>query len=185
MEHEQIREILYAGKIIRSGHFLRASGLHSNKHVQCAHLFADAANAQTVCGLIAERFREENVQLVLSAAVGGILPGYEVSRQLGVRNIYAERIHNALTLRRGFDIEKGTRVLIVEDMISTGRSVRELMELVRSKGGEVVGVSCILDTSVSKVEFNRPYYAVYSEKVETYAEGKCPLCQENKPFDNV
>jgi len=185
MEQEKIRELLYRTDVIRPGHFLRASGRHCNKHVQCAHLFEKAQYAEMICGQIAERFREENVQLVLSAAVGGILAGYEVSRQLGARNIYAERQNNVLTLRRGFGFAPGTRVLIVEDMISTGRSVRELMEIVRAIGGEVVGVSCILDVSGGKVAFGKPFYAVYSEEVEMYMQDACPLCSENKPFDNM
>ena len=185
MEQEKIRELLYRSDVIHPGHFLRASGRHFNKHVQCAPLFERADHAQTVCAMIADHFREENVQLVLSAAVGGILPGYEVSRRLGVRTIYAERKNNVLTLRRGFDFAPGTRGLIVEDMISTGRSVRELMEIVRARCGEVVGVSCILDTSGKKMEFGKLYYPVYSEKVESYTEEECPLCKENKPFDNV
>lgn len=185
MEKEMIRELLYRTDVIRPGHYLRASGRHSNCYVQCAHLFENAKKAQQICALIAERFSDSGVQLVLSAAMGGILPGYEVSRQMGVRNVYAERKDNVLTLRRGFTFAPGTKVLIVEDMVSTGRSVRELMEIVRAIGGEVVGIACIIDASGGKVAFDKLYYPIYEQKVENCAEEACPLCKEKKPFDNV
>lgn len=185
MNQQQLRDLIHRTGVLRPGHYLRASGRHCNFYVQCAHLFENAGNAQEVCGMIAAHFKQENVQLVLSAAVGGMLPGYEVSRQLGVRNVYAERRDGVLTLRRGFTFAPGTRVLIVEDMVSTGRSVRELIEIVRALNGVVVGVSCILDVSDGKVAFEYPFYPLCSEKVEMYSESACPLCRLNKPFDNV
>ena len=185
MDQNQLKDLLYRADAVRPGHFLRASGRHSNLYIQCAHLFENARSAQEVCALIAQHYAKSGVQLVLSAAIGGMLAGYEVSRQLGVRNMYAERRDQVLTLRRGFAFAPGTRVLIVEDMVSTGHSVRELIEIVRALGGEVVGISCIIDSSGGKVAFEYPYYPLYCEKVENYQEADCPLCKQNKPFDNV
>ena len=132
MDQNQLKDLLYRADAVRSGHFLRASGRHSNLYIQCAHLFENARSAQEVCALIAQHYAKSGVQLVLSAAIGGMLAGYEVSCQLGVRNMYAERRDQVLTLRRGFAFAPGTRVLIVEDMVSTGHSVRELIEIVRA-----------------------------------------------------
>ena len=185
MDQNQLKDLLYRADAVRSGHFLRASGRHSNLYIQCAHLFENARSAQEVCAPIAQHYARSGVQLVLSAAIGGMLAGYEVSCQLGVRNMYAERRDQVLTLRRGFAFAPGTRVLIVEDMVSTGHSVRELIEIVRALGGEVVGISCIIDASGGKVAFEYPYYPLYCEKVENYQESDCPLCKQNKPFDNV
>ena len=126
MDQNQLKDLLYRADAVRSGHFLRASGRHSNLYIQCAHLFENARSAQEVCALIAQYYAKSGVQLVLSAAIGGMLAGYEVSCQLGVRNMYAERRDQVLTLRRGFAFAPGTRVLIVEDIDLSGLEQEKL-----------------------------------------------------------
>lgn len=185
MEQEETRDLLYRTDAIRPGHYLRSSGRHCNYYVQTAHAFESPKNAQMICTPLAERFAGENVQVVLSAAVGGLLPGYEIAKELGARLLYAEKRDGVLTLRRGFAFAPGTRVLIAEDMVSSGRSVRELIEIVRALDGVVAGICCIVDTSGGKVEFEYPYHPFFTIKVENYAEGECPLCKRGTPLDNV
>ncbi|MEG1849930.1 MAG: orotate phosphoribosyltransferase, partial [Oscillospiraceae bacterium] len=118
----------------------------------------------------------------IGPALGGIIISYEVSRALGVRNLFAERENGVMTLRRGFAIEPGTRVLVVEDTITTGGSVREVIELVTRMGGVVVGVGAVVDRSNGKVDFGVPLCAAVSMEVVSWEEGDCPLCKEGRPI---
>ncbi len=185
MEENFFKELLHSTNALRAGHYVRSSGRHSDYYVQCAHLLQEPGAARGACNAIARRFESCGVQLVFSAAVGGVIVGYETARQLGARMIYAERRDNVLTLRREFTMAPGTRVLIVEDTVSTGRSVRELMEIVRAMGGETVGVACLIDTAGMKLDFGCPYLPLYTQKVATYPAESCPLCQQGVPLDNV
>ncbi len=180
-----IPELFTRLDVVRPGHFLRASGRHTNYYVQCAHLFEDAKSTAEACQLIADHFRDDGIQLVVSPAIGGIIPGYEVSRQLGVRNVYVERRDNVMVLRRGFAFAPGTRVLVLEDEVTTGTSVRDTVELVRAQGGVVVGVTCFVDKSGGKVAFDVPFYPLMNLNVENHGVSTCPLCAQNKPLDNV
>ncbi len=185
MEANFFKDLLSSTHALRAGHYVRSSGRHSDYYVQCALLLQEPGAARGVCNAIARRFEDCGVQLVFSAAAGGVIAGYEVARQLGARMIYAERRDNALTLRRGFAIAPGTRVLIVEDAVATGHSVRELMEIVRAMGGEVVGVACLIDTADGKRDFGCPYLPLYIQPVASYPAAECPLCRQGLPLDNA
>lgn len=185
MNEQEIRALLVRTDALRPGHYLRSSGRHTDYYVQCADLLQCPRDAEKACAQIAAHFADAGVQLVLSAAVGGVIAGYEVARQLNCRMIYAERRDGALTLRRGFTLSPGTRVLIVEDTVSTGQSVRELMEIVRALGGETVGIACIVDVYGGRSDLGDRYYALYAQKVMNCTAENCPLCKENKPLDNV
>lgn len=185
MDSQEIRTMLYRTDALRAGHYLRASGRHTDYYVECAHLFQCPRDAEKICGAIAAHYADQGVQLVLSAAVGGVIAGYEVARQLGCRMIYAERRDKVLTLRRGFTMSPGTKVLIVEDTVSTGQSVRELMEIVRALGAETVGVACVVDTAGGRSDFGCGYFPLHTVKMLNCAPDACPLCKENKPLDNV
>lgn len=163
---------------ILHGHFLLTSGRHSDTYMQCAKLFADPKESEMLCKELAERLKEFKADIIVSPAVGGIIMGYEVARQLGVKNLFAERVDGKMTLRRGFALEKGMRVIVVEDVVTTGGSVKEVVELASNAGCDVVAVASIVDRSNGKVEFGVPYRALLSMEVKSYEAGECPLCKD-------
>lgn len=182
MKKEQVLEIFTQTGVIQKGHFLLTSGRHSDTYMQCAKLFQDAKASELLAKEIAEKYRDEQVDLVIGPAVGGIILAYEVSRQLGCRNIFAERENGTMTLRRGFTIEKGERVLVCEDVVTTGGSVMEVMDIVREMGGEIVGVGVIVDRSAGKVDFGVPMESIISMEVVSYPAEDCPICKTGQPL---
>lgn len=165
---------------ILKGHFKLTSGRHSDTYMQSAKLFIDTKQSEIVCKALAEKLADEKIDLVVSPAIGGILMGYEVARQLGVPNIFAERENGEMTLRRGFAIEKGTKVVVVEDVVTTGGSVKEVVRLVQSMGAEVVAVASLVDRSNGNVDFGVKYLNLISMEVLSYEPDECPLCKEGK-----
>lgn len=165
---------------ILKGHFKLTSGRHSDTYMQSAKLFIDTKQSEIVCKALAEKLAGESIDLVVSPAIGGILMGYEVARQLGVPNIFAERENGEMTLRRGFTIEKGTKVVVVEDVVTTGGSVKEVVRLVQSMGAEVVAVASLVDRSNGNVDFGVKYVNLISMEVVSYEPDECPLCKEGK-----
>jgi orotate phosphoribosyltransferase len=158
------------------GHFRLTSGLHSPGYLQCALVLQFPREAET-CGVaIAGLVRSLNVQAVLSPALGGIVIGQEVGRALGVRAIFAERQDGALTLRRGFFLSRGERVLVVEDVVTTGGSTRETIDVARAAGGIVVGAASIIDRSGGQQSLDVPYYALATVSLPTYSPESCPMC---------
>lgn len=182
MTREEKIALLEEANVLQTGHFRLTSGRHSDKYMQCARVFEYGKYSEAICADIAEAFKDKNVELVIGPAVGGIIISYEVARQLGVRNIFAERENGVMTLRRGFFIEPGTRVLVVEDTITTGGSVREVIDIVKAKGGEVVGVGSVVDRSNGAVDFGVPLHAAVSMEVVSYEEADCPLCKQGLPI---
>jgi orotate phosphoribosyltransferase len=180
MTREEILTIFRETGVMLEGHFLLTSGRHSDKYMQCARLFQYPDIAEKFAKELAGKF--SGVDLVAGPALGGIIIAYEVSRHLNVRNVFAERDNGQMTLRRGFEIPKGARVLVVEDVVTTGGSVREVMELVRSLGGEVAGVGSIVDRSDGKVDFGVPFAAVLSMEVVSWVPDQCPLCHDGWPL---
>ena len=174
----QILEAFKRTEGILHGHFLLTSGRHSDTYMQCAKLFADPKESETLCGELADRLKEFKPDVVVSPAVGGIIMGYEVARKLGVRNLFAERADGKMTLRRGFKLEKGQRVIVVEDVVTTGGSVKEVVELSREAGCEVVAVASIVDRSNGNVDFGVPYRALLTMEVKSYEAAECPLCKD-------
>ena len=165
---------------ILKGHFKLTSGRHSDTYMQSAKLFIDTKQSEIVCKALAEKLAGESIDLVVSPAIGGILMGYEVARQLGVPNIFAERENGEMTLRRGFTIEKGTKVVVVEDVVTTGGSVKEDVRLVQSMGAEVVAVASLVDRGNGNVDFGVKYVNLISMEVVSYEPDECPLCKEGK-----
>lgn len=182
MEKQQALDILKEAGALLSGHFLLTSGRHSDHYMQCARVFENPALASELCDELADLFRDDNVQLVAGPALGAITMAYETARALGVRNVFAERENGVMTLRRGFEIKPGERVLLVEDVITTGGSVREVRELIERAGGVVVGVGAIVDRSAGKVDFGVPLRAVLSMAIESYESTDCPLCRQGLPL---
>ncbi len=178
MTREEIIAMLKEANVLLEGHFLLTSGRHSDKYMQCAKIFQDAKYSVPLCAELVEQYKNDQVELVIGPAIGAIQMSYEVGKQLGVRNIFAERENGAMTLRRGFTIEKGQRVLIVEDVVTTGGSVKEVMELVKACGGEIVGVGSIVDRTGGKIDFGVPYRSAFSMDITSYEADECPICKE-------
>jgi orotate phosphoribosyltransferase len=184
MEKAELERLLLDHGIIRRGHFLRLSGRHTDWYVQCARLFENADTARKIGDELAGRSRSWGAEIVLSAAVGGLLPGFEAARALGLNMLYCEKRDGALILRRGFHLPRGTRVLIVEDEIFTGQSVREMSEIVRALGSEVVGIVCLVDKSGGSLHFEAPFAALNTLKASHYRPDACPMCERGDPLEN-
>lgn len=158
------------------GHFLLSSGLHSTGYMQCALVLQHPAQAEALGAAIADRVKALGVQVVLSPALGGIVIGQEVARALGVRAIFAERQNGTLTLRRGFTLTPGERVLVVEDVVTTGGSTRETIDVATAAGASVVGAASIIDRSGGNPGMTVPYHALATIALPTYQPEACPLC---------
>lgn len=179
ISRDRVTEILKEAGVLLEGHFLLTSGRHSNRYLQCAKIFRNTKYSEELCGVLAEQFKDDDIQLVIGPAMGAVQMAYEVSRHIGCENFFAERDENGeMALRRGFAVEEGQRVLIVEDVVTTGGSVREVMELVRRAGGVVAGVGSIVDRTGGKINFGVPFRAVYVADVTSWEADECPLCKE-------
>lgn len=179
ISRDRVTEILKEAGVLLEGHFLLTSGRHSNRYLQCAKIFRNTKYSEELCGALAEQFKDDDIQLVIGPAMGAVQMAYEVSRHIGCENFFAERDENGkMALRRGFAVEEGQRVLIVEDVVTTGGSVREVMELVRRAGGVVAGVGSIVDRTGGKIDFGVPFRAVYVADVTSWEADECPLCKE-------
>lgn len=163
------------------GHFRLTSGLHSSGYLQCALVLQHPAEAEACGAAIAGRVRALSPDVVLSPALGGIVIGQEVGRALGVRAIFAERQDGKLTLRRGFSIASGERVLVVEDVVTTGGSTQETIDVARAAGATVVGAAAIIDRSGGTQRIDVPFHALATISLPTYQPEQCPLCAEGKP----
>ena len=163
------------------GHFRLTSGLHSPGYLQCALVLQHPAEAEACGAAIADRVRALDADVVLSPALGGIVIGQEVGRALGVRAIFAERQDGKLTLRRGFSLEPGEKVLVVEDVVTTGGSTQETIDVARAAGAEVVGAAAIIDRSGGTQRIDVPFHALATIALPTYEADKCPLCADGKP----
>lgn len=174
---KMMNEILEKTGVLQTGHFLLTSGKHSNKYMQCAKIFQHPDISAEISKALAEKYDGYDIDIVIGPAIGGIILAYEVARQLEVRALFAERENGVMTLRRGFEIKPGSRVLVVEDVITTGGSVKEVIELVRAVGGEVVGVASVVDRSGGKAIFDVPFKSAIRIDIETFDPEECPLCK--------
>jgi orotate phosphoribosyltransferase len=163
------------------GHFRLSSGLHSPGYLQCALVLQHPREAETCGAAIADRVRDLQPTIVLSPALGGIVIGQEVARALGVRAIFAERQDGTLTLRRGFSIDPGERVLVVEDVVTTGGSTRETMAVARAAGATVIGAAAIIDRSGGQQDLGVPFHALATIHLPVYQPEACPLCARGEP----
>lgn len=178
----QVLEIFNKAGALLEGHFLLTSGKHSKRYLQCAKVFENTKYSQFFCKELAERFKNEDIDLVVGPAVGAIQMAYEVSRWLNARNIFTERENGQMLLRRNFTIEKGQNVLVVEDVITTGGSVKEVIDIVKDNGGNIKGVAVIVDRSNGLANFNTRLESIISMNIETFTKEECPLCKNNIPL---
>lgn len=179
---ELAMEILTRLGALKRGHFRLTSGLHSDCYMQCAVLFEHPKESERLCRALAEGFAGQRIDLVASPAVGGVIMGYEMARALSIRNVFAEREDGRMTFRRGFHVEPGERALVVEDVVTTGGSVREVVELLRGAGAEVVGVGSVVDRSGGRVDFGVPFHALMTMEASAWREEECPLCKKGEPI---
>ncbi|OFW15252.1 MAG: orotate phosphoribosyltransferase [Acidobacteria bacterium RIFCSPLOWO2_12_FULL_67_14] len=169
-----------AGALLE-GHFRLTSGLHSSGYLQSALVLQHPREAEALGAALAARFQGLGVQAVLSPALGGIVIGQEVGRALGVRALFAERQDGKLTLRRGFALEPGERVVVVEDVVTTGGSTRETIEVARAAGARVVAAGAIIDRSGGGQPLDVPFHVLAAVSLPTYEPERCPLCLAGEP----
>ena len=181
MTEAEVLTIFRRSGALLEGHFRLTSGLHSPGYLQCALVLQHPREAEALGAALGQLVRSLGVQTVMSPAMGGVVIGQEVGRALGVRAIFAERADGALTLRRGFSLEPGEKVLIVEDVVTTGGSTRETMDVARAAGAVVVGACAIVDRSGGKQGLDVPFHALLPMDVTTYQPDDCPLCQQGLP----
>ena len=178
---ESVLDIFRRNGALLEGHFRLTSGLHSPGYLQSALVLQHPREAEACGAAIAERVRSQQPQAVLSPALGGIVIGQEVARALGVRGLFAERQDGKLMLRRGFSLDPGERVLVVEDVVTTGGSTRETIEVARAAGAEVTGAAAIIDRSGGQLSLDVPFTALASISLPTFQPGSCPLCARGTP----
>jgi orotate phosphoribosyltransferase len=182
MEQDEALGLYRSTGAYLEGHFRLSSGLHSPGYLQSALVLQHPVNAAALGLALAARAKAFAPEVVLSPALGGLIIGHEVARGLGVRAIFAERSETrTLSLRRGFRIAAGERVLVVEDVFTTGKSTREAMDVAREAGGLVVGAAAIIDRSGGAVDFGVPSAVLVELSVPTYAAEECPLCANDVP----
>jgi len=181
MTRDELLDLFRRSGALLEGHFRLTSGLHSSGYLQCALVLQHPAHAEVLGRAIADRTRSLRPTAVLSPALGGVVIGHEVGRALGVRALFAERQDGELTLRRGFVIAENDRVLVVEDVLTTGGSTRETMQVARASGGQVVGAASIVNRSGGRAAFDVPFASLLDIDLPTYEPDKCPLCAQGLP----
>lgn len=178
MQNSQILDVFKKTNALLEGHFLLTSGKHSNQYFQCAQVLQYPEHLQNVCKIIADHFIDEEIETIISPAIGGIVVGQEVARQLNKRFIFAERQDGKMILRRGFTIAPYEKILVCEDVVTTGGSVFEVIDIVKENNAVLKGVGIIVDRSNGNVNFGVNKKSTLSLKVTTYEKDDCPLCKE-------
>jgi orotate phosphoribosyltransferase len=179
-----VRALLEQTGALLRGHFRLSSGLHSPNYVQCALLLESPSNAKALGEALGARLRSIAAERIVAPALGGVIIGYTVAEALGVPMIFTERKEGQMTLRRGFGLRSGERVVIVEDVVTTGKSTRETADVIATQGGTVVGFASILNRSGKEDSFGpAPYEALLALDFETFPESACPLCAAGVPLD--
>ena len=173
---EESLKILKETKALIEGHFILSSGLHSSKYVQCAQLMSKPNQAAQICQSLVKKIKSKfnDIDLILSPAMGGIVVGYEIGKLMGKETIFSERVNGEFQLRRGFKIKKGTNVLIVEDVITTGKSSVECSKLVTTHKANIVGYACIIDRSNGKTDINNKIISQIKLNIPTYKKENLP-----------
>lgn len=182
MNQEEVLKLFGESRALLEGHFQLTSGLHSPQYFQCARVLQYPRHAALLCAVLADHFRAGSPDAVIAPAIGGIVVAQEVGRQIGVRTMFAERKDDTMQLRRGFEISRGERIIICEDVVTTGGSVKEIIEIIRNHGGILSGVGAVVDRSGGTASFEN-FHAVVKLSAVTYAPDQCPLCKQNLPID--
>ena len=180
MNEKEIISIFKKEKALLSGHFLLSSGLHSPNYMQCALVLQKPWVAQKLCSELAKKFKGYKIDAVIGPALGGMIVSYEMGRSLKVRSIFSERVDGSFQFRRGFSLKKNENVLVVEDVITTGKSIYEVIDLVQKSGANVAAVGSIVDRSAGVAIFVQDFYSLLKMNIKTYKPEQCPLCKERK-----
>lgn len=176
MQDEKVIQKFRDKGALLEGHFLLTSGLHSRVYLQCALVLQHPGLAEEFGEAIADRFRDKSIQVVAAPAIGGLVIGYEVARKLGARFIWTERVNGEMSLRRGFSIQPGEKALVVEDVVTTGGSTRETIDVLRAAGADVVGAASIIDRSSGEADVGAPRVALATLNVPAVAAAECEAC---------
>ena len=181
MTHDELIQLFRDSGALLEGHFRLTSGLHSPGYLQCALVLQEPARATLLGSALADLVRPLRITAVLSPALGGIVIGHEVGRALGVRAIFAERQDGRLQLRRGFSLDASDRVLVAEDVVTTGGSTRETLDVARAASAATVGAAAIVDRSGTELSLGVPFHALLQLPLPTYQPDACPLCAQGLP----
>ncbi len=183
MTEKEVYDLLCETGAIMNGHFKLTSGLHSPHYVEKFNVLQHPKYTEKLCRAMAEHFKDANIETVVGPVTGGIILAHETGKALNTRAIFTERVDGKMTFRRGFSLHEGERVLIVEDIVTTGGSIKEVIEVVKENGGIPVAVSMLVDRSGGKVNFGDiPGFALLHMNVETYEPENCPLCAKGEPL---
>ena len=176
LSYNESLKILRETKALLEGHFILSSGLHSREYIQCAKLLSYPKKAEYICASLCEKIRKkiDKIDVVLAPALGGIVVGYEIGRQLNIQTIFAEKVNNKLVLRRGFEIKPNTNVLIVEDVITTGKSALECSSIVKKNGANTIGYVCIIDRSNNEISIKDQIVSQMKFNIKTFSKDKLP-----------
>ena len=176
LSYDESLKILKETNALLEGHFILSSGLHSKQYIQCAKLLSHPKKAEAICLSLCEKIKKKfnKIDIILSPALGGVVVGYEVGRQLEIETIFAERIDGKLTLRRNFSVKQNSNVLVVEDVITTGKSVLECSNIVKKNKANLVGYACIIDRTNNNISIKDKIVSQIQFNIETFSEDKIP-----------
>ena len=178
MDDKEILKLFEETGALLSGHFRLSSGLHSENYFQCALLLQNPEIAEKMCSQLASYFKDDKPTCVVAPALGGVIVSHETARALGVKSLFTERVEGKMVLRRGFEIKREDRVLVVEDVITTGLSTGEVLEAVKSQGAKIIGVGCIVNRSGKELDFGVKLKNLARLGFPTYSPEECPLCKK-------
>lgn len=181
MTKKQVLDLFRKNGALLVGHFQLSSGLHSDRYLQCAKVLQYPHYAKELCDALAKRFKSLNPTVVVAPAIGGILVSYELAKILRCRSVFLEREDGKMCLRRGFEIGPEDRVLVAEDVITTGGTTKEILELVRDRGAEIVGVAAIIDRSCINLDFGVDFKYLLHIDVQVFSPDECPMCKDSIP----
>ncbi len=182
MSEARVLEIFEKSGVLLEGHFQLTSGKHSQRYMQIAQVLQYPRYNVELCGYLVEPYQNQQIDLVVGPAMGGIIIAYEAGKQLNCSAFFAEREEGKMAFRRGFKISKGQRVLVVEDVVTTGGSVKEVIDLVLQEGAQVAGAASFVDRSGGKVDLGVPLTSLVSVNIETFEPEQCPLCASGVPL---
>ena len=182
MQEAEVKELLVKHGALLEGHFLLTSGLHSGQYVEKFQVLQYPKATEALCAGFAEKFKDEKIDLVIGPVTGGIILAHETAKHFGTRAIFAERDNGKMAIKRGFEIKPGDRVLVVEDIVTTGGSVMEVIEAVKEMGGVIAGVAILVDRSGGTVDFGAPAKALLTLKIQNYTAEECPYCKQGIPL---
>jgi orotate phosphoribosyltransferase len=180
---ENAKEIFEQAGALLKGHFLLTSGLHSPVYWEKFKVLQSPPHTEQLCRMIADHFRDQKIEVVAAPTTGGIILAFETAKQLGVRGIFAEKTgEKERAFKRGFNIEPDERVLIVDDIMTTGGSIRQTMDAVEKLGGNIIGIGVMVDRSTQEIDFGVPLFSCLRAEAVTYSPDNCPLCQAGVPL---